>query len=177
MKENTALYRFYDSSYQLLYVGISNNFVLRFSQHSQTAEWHNQVTFSRIEHFKTRTEALAAEKNAIQSEHPIFNKVHSYKNESSKKHIARIFDITSQYADEYHPNLIKKIIGFLDDEWIKTQDLQTSKLWALQNAISESSFSIDDVQVPCPSCMSLIEQQFMIDAHEVIINAYAKGNI
>lgn len=172
MKENTALYRFYDSEHQLLYVGISNNLVSRFGQHSQIAEWHSRVTFSRVEHFETRAEALVAEKKAIQSEHPIFNKVHNFKNESSKKHIARIFDITSQFPDEYHPNLIKEILRLLDDDWIRTQDLEVSKLWALVNALSNLSFSIDNVEVPCQSCMSLINEDFVADAHTQICAAH-----
>lgn len=74
----TALYRFYDAVGQLLYVGITNNIPRRLGQHSDTKAWFHDTTNITVEHHATRTIALAAEKSAIQVEHPKYNLVHNH---------------------------------------------------------------------------------------------------
>ena len=77
MKRETAtaehqLYRHFDAAGQLLYVGMSVNFSTRLGGH-KSAPWFSQIASVTVEHFKTRPEALAAERAAIQAEKPTHN--------------------------------------------------------------------------------------------------------
>lgn len=70
----TALYRFYDNSGQLLYVGITHALERRWQAHKQTQLWWLDV--ARKEHvwLPNRAEAEAAELKAIQTEKPVWDK-------------------------------------------------------------------------------------------------------
>lgn len=71
--ERTALYRHYDDSGSLLYVGVSLNAVIRLAQHKQASDWFNSITRVDIEFFESRQKALSAETEAIQEEGPAHN--------------------------------------------------------------------------------------------------------
>lgn len=71
----TDLYRFYDSSETLLYVGISLSAAHRASQHRAEKPWWPEVARMDVEHLPSRQEALTAELAAIRTEHPIHNVV------------------------------------------------------------------------------------------------------
>ena len=70
---NTQLYRHFDESRNLLYVGISLSTFNRLSQHKDHSDWFKKIKNVTIEHFPTREEAMAAERQAIKSENPKFN--------------------------------------------------------------------------------------------------------
>lgn len=71
----TALYRHFDGTGVLLYVGISNDVAIRTKGHvGNGADWTRYVVESRAEWFPDRETAKAAETKAIQTEDPIFNK-------------------------------------------------------------------------------------------------------
>jgi len=74
----TALYRHFDRSGRLLYVGVSLSAVRRLSQH-QKSLWHDDITRVEVEHFKNRESAAKAEAIAIKKEHPLYNKTHRFK--------------------------------------------------------------------------------------------------
>ena len=70
----TTLYRLFDASGRLLYVGItSRNPIDRLRAHSRTRWWWEQAVSVRLEHFHSREEAQAAESAAIKDEHPAYN--------------------------------------------------------------------------------------------------------
>lgn len=69
----TTLYRLYDGEDALLYVGIAGNPGRRFEQHRKDKPWWGSVGAVRLEHFDTREEAMAAELDAIRTEHPRHN--------------------------------------------------------------------------------------------------------
>ena len=69
----TALYRHFNESKELLYVGISLNAIYRLGQHKKNAHWFSTISNVSIDHFPTREEALRAETKAIQSENPAHN--------------------------------------------------------------------------------------------------------
>jgi hypothetical protein len=71
------LYRHYDPSGDLLYVGISLEPLRRQKRHSEQAAWRNMICQIVIEPFATREDALAAEQLAIRTEFPRFNGVHN----------------------------------------------------------------------------------------------------
>lgn len=72
-----SLYRFYDSEGALLYVGITEVGAMRWNQHRKSKHWWSDVASTTVEHFRTRPEALEAEKQAIIAERPIHNVVHN----------------------------------------------------------------------------------------------------
>src|SRR4051812_42754746 len=69
----TSLYRHFDASGALLYVGISLSALNRLSQHRDNAGWFASIASVTIEHFPDHPAAKLAEKAAIQSEHPRHN--------------------------------------------------------------------------------------------------------
>lgn len=68
----TTLYRFFDESDQLLYVGISHRIQTRLTEHKVDKPWES-VARIEIEWFPTRKAARQAEVQAIQAEHPAWN--------------------------------------------------------------------------------------------------------
>lgn len=72
----TALYRMYDATGRLLYVGQTGNIMRRLSDHEQK-RWFAMVAEIRLTWFPTEADALVAERRAIQSELPRVNKMHN----------------------------------------------------------------------------------------------------
>ena len=77
MSEKTALYRYFDADDRLLYVGISVIPPMRQLQHAKGSAWYELVDRQRIEWFETRAEAMEAERSAIRSEGPTWNRAHN----------------------------------------------------------------------------------------------------
>lgn len=69
------LYRAYDSAGRLLYVGISLCALTRLTNHRTQSEWFAEVRRLEIEPFSSRKLAEEAEREAVQAESPIFNKI------------------------------------------------------------------------------------------------------
>lgn len=75
--EATALYRWYDESDRLLYLGISDNLPGRVKGHVRGSSWMDFAVRSTVARFPTRKEAAEAETAAIKAEQPLFNDVHN----------------------------------------------------------------------------------------------------
>jgi predicted GIY-YIG superfamily endonuclease len=78
----TLLYRFFDDEGRLLYVGITNNPQVRWSDHAGKARkgenaWWRHARVVHTEWFATRAEAEKAEITAIHNEHPLHNGSHN----------------------------------------------------------------------------------------------------
>lgn len=73
----TSVYRYFDSSGVLIYVGITGTATARNRQHNDDKEWWPWVAKQEIEHFPSRSEALGREKTLISQFRPPFNKVHN----------------------------------------------------------------------------------------------------
>jgi hypothetical protein len=71
------LYRHFDESGALLYVGISTSTLSRLTQHRTNALWFSAIASVKVEHFPTRAAAQRAEIEAIKKERPKYNIVHS----------------------------------------------------------------------------------------------------
>jgi excinuclease UvrABC nuclease subunit len=67
------LYRHFGDDGTLLYVGISLSAIQRLAQHRDHAHWFEQIKRVEMQQFPTREEALAAEREAIAREQPLFN--------------------------------------------------------------------------------------------------------
>lgn len=70
----TALYRFYDRDKALLYIGITGQPIERWAKHRRNAEWWPAAAYVVVEIHTTEWRALHAERAAIRSEQPKFNK-------------------------------------------------------------------------------------------------------
>lgn len=70
----TAIYRLYDKTGQLLYIGISHKPDVRWGQHSEEKEWWPEVDRRDVEWLATRASAERAELAAITAEKPLHNK-------------------------------------------------------------------------------------------------------
>jgi hypothetical protein len=68
-----SVYRCFDASGRLLYLGHSSNVPVRTSQHALYSPWWPEVARVQAELFATVLEALAAEEDAIRDEHPLHN--------------------------------------------------------------------------------------------------------
>lgn len=68
-----ALYRFYDATGDLLYVGITVDPGKRLTRHSGDKPWWNEVARVELEQHPTRSAVLAAERLAIANERPRHN--------------------------------------------------------------------------------------------------------
>lgn len=95
INKKTALYRHYDSSGSLLYIGVSLSAINRLKQH-QASAWIYTVSRVEIEYFSNRNEALYAEEVAIKLEKPKFNKHHNGSNSE-----ARVYDSDTKMAVYY----------------------------------------------------------------------------
>ncbi|MGW5197337.1 GIY-YIG nuclease family protein [Streptomyces spiralis] len=73
----TALYRLRDASGSLLYVGISEDPLRRWAEHSKDKRWWPLVTAFTLRWFDSRNRALIAEARAIRAERPLHNVVHN----------------------------------------------------------------------------------------------------
>ncbi len=71
--ERTALYRLFDWTGVLLYVGISNNPESRFRQHRTQKSWWAQVDGISFEWFESRYKPSLADSQAISTESPRHN--------------------------------------------------------------------------------------------------------
>lgn len=74
-----TLYRFYDRTNVLLYIGITVNLEERIKQHAGDKDWWPRVdrAATRIEFHNSRSAALAAEREAIKAEQPLHNDAHN----------------------------------------------------------------------------------------------------
>ena len=75
--DQTDLYRYYDESGHLLYIGISGDFLTRTNQHRRNSFWYKYAKTITIQKFCNRTLAIRAEREAIKREKPEFNIEHN----------------------------------------------------------------------------------------------------
>jgi len=94
-----SVYRFLDADGRLLYAGITRSGQRRFRKHAEEKDWWPQVTRIDVEHYPTATEAVAREREIIQTEHPVFNRQHwvieLHDDEVSVDEASRILGISS----------------------------------------------------------------------------------
>lgn len=74
--EPTLLYRSFDAEGRLLYVGITHNPDVRSATHSRTSTWAQFADTTTTEWHATWDLAHTAEREAIESERPLFNSRH-----------------------------------------------------------------------------------------------------
>jgi predicted GIY-YIG superfamily endonuclease len=100
MADRTALYRLFDASGRLLYVGITGNPRVRWLQHASDKPWWPQATQRELEWLATRAEALAAEQQAITEERPLYNCSHALPTLAIEDHERLFADYKQAYEAE-----------------------------------------------------------------------------
>ena len=71
----TALYKHFDDTGKLLYVGVAGNTWKRTKEHSKASQWFTRIARIQIVHFPSREKALEAERIAIMEENPECNRL------------------------------------------------------------------------------------------------------
>ena len=70
----TYVYKAFDRQDRLLYVGVTSDLDARFAAHRSTSQWWPYMSrHSLIGPFENRADALAAERDLIKSERPLYN--------------------------------------------------------------------------------------------------------
>jgi excinuclease UvrABC nuclease subunit len=91
-----VLYRLFDEDKTLLRVGVTNNWPSRKSTYFSRKTlhpWLDRVAHTDLTPYESREAALKAEKDAIQTEHPLFNVGHNGKfspKDSLAKHVVAL---------------------------------------------------------------------------------------
>lgn len=80
-----ALYRHFDEARRLLYVGITGDLAVRHSAHISQSRWMQLTASSTVERHDSLKEVLEAERTAIHTERPIFNKKHNDTPEAAER--------------------------------------------------------------------------------------------
>lgn len=77
VSDRTALYRIYDETDALLYIGISKDALRRLAEHLERQPWSGVIARVQVEYLPDRAAAVDAERHAIRTEVPRFNVVHA----------------------------------------------------------------------------------------------------
>jgi hypothetical protein len=106
-----TLYRFFDGSGRLLYVGISDTWYQRFHDHERKSGWFSKVAYSTFEWHTSRESVQAAELMAKRTENPDFNNAHKPADETTMDHFAKLkfWTHTDLTPDDRHLNLISEM--------------------------------------------------------------------
>lgn len=113
-----ALYRFFDRTDVLLYIGISVNLPARLRQHSGGKPWWLTVARISVEYYPSRDEALAAERAAIKAERPLFNDVHNDLTLISTHDAAALEEAEARGYQRGQHELAKRLLYWFNDEEI-----------------------------------------------------------
>ena len=107
----TYLYRLLDNEARLLYIGITNAPIHRLFEHLEEKPWAPQIAWQNVKRFDTREEAEAAERQAIQSERPLYNIVFNDEDRANEVRsfmlVSRdnLFSLFEKHAVPKDPNL------------------------------------------------------------------------
>jgi hypothetical protein len=96
-----ALYRYFDVRDILLYVGITGDLAVRDRGHISRSRWMQLTARSAVERHKTAEDVRTAEREAIETEHPLFNV--QYNNTPEAKARLRAYLEESGRLDLLHP--------------------------------------------------------------------------
>jgi predicted GIY-YIG superfamily endonuclease len=156
MNDETALYRCFDEDGKLLYVGISMSALNRLQQHKDTSIWFENARRIEVEYYRSREYALKAEKEAIKTEKPRFNKIHNVSSREVSEF--RLFHIKS-------PPQMTKIEKNIDSG----SQYNFPKTWPWKKK--------DTVEKPNNATFSVItEFNTLIDANIFLINNRIPNN-
>lgn len=166
-----TLYRLFDHTNQLLYVGISSKWYERLHAHQKNQPWWGEVATVRLQRYETRDMLVDAEKVAIKTERPLHNKQHSFSFEGNQEHFDKLkfyiyFDVP---VDEQH----KQLIGYARDLYRHSVFYQLRGKKSVDVAsILHSAFVDMPEALACVNCEALSYWQTMKNWNELSIKAY-----
>lgn len=111
-----SLYRMFDETGQLLYVGISVDPGRRLAQHRSDKPWWGEAVTISVQPMPTRAAALEAEREAIKNERPVHNTQHN--TASPNEAVEAVFDYLSQWVflgDWHRAHLAEDANGIVDE--------------------------------------------------------------
>jgi hypothetical protein len=122
------LYRHYDDTGSLLYVGQSSNAFSRQKGHQYRSEWFDLSVTMRVERFESKEAVTEAELDAIKQEKPLFNRcnVAKGKRRHGLRHTGRPMQL---YATE-------EFIAALD-EWRREQPDLPNRSEAIRRIVEQ----------------------------------------
>lgn len=100
IQRRCALYRHFDDNDVLLYVGITDSLGDRTnSGHARTSDWVQFAVRAEAEWHDSREQASAEERDAVENEHPIFNRQYA------------VGDVDRKIADYLHEREVRSLNG------------------------------------------------------------------
>lgn len=167
------LYRFYNAENQLLYVGISKNWVTRFHNHERDSAWFNDVSYMKLEKFDDYEKMLEAETLAIKTEMPLFNKAQNDSYESPTDHFQRIKEslLYKSPALKNHDELINAMSSYMD-RFVKPP--KASKFIAL---FFHSAYEDVATAAECRNCKALREMPMVRSWSDAAYADYMDGKV
>jgi predicted GIY-YIG superfamily endonuclease len=129
---SATLYRYYDNSAQLLYVGITGDNTKRQAQHRRGSFWFGEIASATFEHFEDRALALSAESVAIRNEKPKHNIQGAERREPtrwlidlpSKMHLFQLVADRIGDQDEIHRDWAREL-----QSWMHYEDCWGCDTW------------------------------------------------
>lgn len=149
----TALYRLYDAAERLLYVGISTQPEIRWTQHATDKPWWSLVRGRKVEWHPDRAAAENAEHAAIQAEDPLYNAAGAGKNvvadhfpigatmtqAQARLRLADVLDATQFRSQCIQITRRGKVAGYaVPPEWYETATTALAELRAERDKLMPS---------------------------------------
>lgn len=113
-----VLYRFFDSQGTLLYVGISRDWVSRLKSHEKYADFFSAVAGMTVERYPDRKSVEDAERVAIKTENPLFNRLDNPNYRTWQTHFRELLDMANgrKKPDNIHKAMIRRLVVFANDD-------------------------------------------------------------
>jgi predicted GIY-YIG superfamily endonuclease len=88
----TSVYTYRDTNNLIIYIGITNQGPGRQEQHNKSSAWWQYVASQQVEHYDTRAEAAARERELIRLHRPPFNVVYNVDSSRLRNAYLCLFD-------------------------------------------------------------------------------------
>lgn len=108
MEELTTVYQYFAANGALIYVGITNRGTRRLHEHADSKPWWHLATGCTLEHFETRSAALAREAQLIQRYCPPYNTQHNPERDKPLEERAQTRLRKVRLADRPDPKTLKE---------------------------------------------------------------------
>lgn len=159
MNEQT-LYRFFDEEGNLLYVGISHSWSQRFHQHERSSSWFKHVASATFAKYPNREAVELAERIAIETENPIYNKAFNVAYEAPREHFNRLRSWTLYGGeDDAHKALIAGMRAELKETFAGVAD-KRGQFFA---AVFIDNYGLEHTDAKCRNCDAINSKQTYYD--------------
>jgi len=149
-----VLYRFFDSQGNLLYVGISNNWQARLKQHYKNSAFHDETALITFDRFSTRSQVEEAERLAIETEHPKYNKALNPNWENPQQHMIKIKNwvYSNAVITDEHAGIVAELRSIFLEDPLWTRKSTGPVAMYLQEYLPEWA---GDYSLNCAMCVDI----------------------